>query len=106
MGRRAADEPHLHDLVRSQGEPRWTAVVDAVLGSRQSWPGSWCSAMTDPGPTLRIAVPLVLAVVVVVRVLVLVEHVQRWRDLGLDEAPAPSGAHRQVAGPSQPSRAA
>ena len=105
MGHELRTTPHLPDLVRSQGEPRWAAVVDAVLAlGVVAWVVTL--AMTDPGPGLRIAVPLVLALAVVVRVVVLVEHVQRWRDLGLDEAPAPSGVHRQVSGPSQPSRAA
>ena len=45
--------------------------------------------IADPSATLRVVVPLVLAVVVVLRVLVLVEHVQRWRDLGLAQAPGP-----------------
>jgi hypothetical protein len=79
----------LQDLVRSQGEPRWTAVVDAGLAlGVVAW--VLVLGMADPGATLRVAVPLAFAVVVVARVVVLVEHVQRWRELGLADAPAPS----------------
>jgi hypothetical protein len=78
----------LQDLVRSQGEPRWTAVVDAVLAlGIVAW--VLVLGVADPGSTLRVVVPLAFAVVVVARVVVLVEHVQRWRDLGLADAPAP-----------------
>jgi hypothetical protein len=82
---------HLHDLVRSQGEPRWTAVVDGALALGMV---AWVVVLsvTDPGATLRVVVPLVLAAVVVVRVMLLVEHVQRFRELGLDQAPPPAPA--------------
>jgi hypothetical protein len=84
----------LQDLVRSQGEPRWTAVVDGLLALGVV---AWVLVLgiADPGATLRIVVPLVLAAVVVVRVLVLVEHVQRWRELGLDDAPPPQALAEQ-----------
>lgn len=84
----------LQDLVHSKGEPRWTAVVDAVLAlGVVGW--VLVLGLADPGSTLRIAVPLVFAVVVVARVLVLVEHVQRWRELGLADASAPQARAEQ-----------
>ena len=98
---------HLHDLVRSEGEPRWTAVVDAFLAlGVVAW--ALTLALTQPGQALRIAVPLALAVAVVARVVVLVEHVQRWRELGLDKAPAPAGtgAAHPAAGSTGSSQAA
>lgn len=78
----------LQDLVRSQGEPRWTVVVDGLLAVGVL---VWVVvlAVTEPADVLRIGVPLALAVVVVARIVVLVEHVQRWRELGPDQAPAP-----------------
>lgn len=79
---------HLQDLVRSEGEPRWAAVVDAGLAIAVV---AWVLVLgiAHPGATLQVVVPLVLALVVVARVVVLVEHVQRWRELGLAEAPPP-----------------
>jgi len=96
---------HLHDLVRSDGEPRWTTVVDALLAvGVVAW--ALTLALTAPGEALRIAVPLVLAVAVVVRVVVLAEHVQRWRDRGLGETAPQTGATQPVAGSAESSRAA
>jgi hypothetical protein len=93
MGR-TVQVSQLQDLVRSQGEPRWAAVVDAALAlGIVTW--VLVLGVADPGATLRVVVPLVLAGVVVLRVLVLVEHVQRWRELGLDSAPPPQGQHEQ-----------
>lgn len=91
----------LQDLVRSQGEPRWTAVVDALLALGVV---VWVLVLgvSDPSAALRVGVPLVFAVVVVLRVLVLVEHVQRWRELGLGDAPAPQAP----TGNQDPARAA
>lgn len=79
MGQAIGVAVQLQDLVRSEGEPRWTAVVDAVLAVALS---AWVVLLgaLDPGTTLKVAVPLVLAAVVVGRVLVLVEHAQRWRE--------------------------
>jgi hypothetical protein len=78
----------LQDLVRSEGEPRWAAVVDAGLAvAVVAW--VLLLGVAHPGATLKVVVPLVLAAVVVARVVVLVEHVQRWRELGLADAPPP-----------------
>jgi hypothetical protein len=93
MGR-SVPVAQLQELVRSEGEPRWTAVVDALLAlGVVGW--VLVLGLADPSATLRLVVPLAFALVVVVRVLVLVEHVQRWRDLGLAEAPAPQARTAQ-----------
>ena len=86
---------HLHEFVRSEGEPRWTAVVDAVLGGAVV---VWVVVLSvlEPVHMLRVAVPLALAVVVVVRVLALVEHSHERHEAGHDEAPADVPAHSDV----------
>ena len=82
---------HLHDLVRTEGEPRWTAVVDALLAVAVV---AWVLVLSilEPGATLRFGVPFVLATVVVGRVLLLVEHTQRWREEGPAETAEPAAS--------------
>jgi hypothetical protein len=74
------------DLLRTAGEPRWAAFVDAALAATVV---VWVLVLsvTDPGGTLRVAVPLVLALAVVWRVYLLVQSSHRWRLLGLADAP-------------------
>jgi hypothetical protein len=81
MGQPVGVAVQLHDVMRREGEPRWTAVVDALLAVAVV---SWVVALSvlHPDATVRVAVPLVMGAVVVGRVLVLVEHAQRRRELG------------------------
>jgi xanthine/uracil permease len=88
MGQARQGSVRAADLLRTTGEPRWAALVDGLLAAIVV---VWILVLSflDPGHTLRLAVPLVLAAGVVWRVFLLVESSQRSQTLELAEAPQP-----------------
>jgi hypothetical protein len=92
MGQERHDGVRLGDLLRTTGEPRWAALVDALLAVTVV---AWIAALglLDPGHSLRVAVPLVLAAGVVWRVFLLVESAHRAPGLELADEPQADRAH-------------
>lgn len=79
MGRAAEVAHQWQDLVRGSDEPRWTAVVDAVLAfGVMAW--VLFLGFVDPGRTLQLVVPLAFVIAVVARLVVLVEYSHRGRE--------------------------
>jgi hypothetical protein len=86
MGHESRNPVRVTDLLHTAGEPGWAVVVDGLLAvTVVVW--VLVLSVTDPGGTLRVAVPLVLALAVVWRVYLLVQSSHRWRLLGLADAP-------------------
>ncbi len=86
MGQERHEGVRLADLLHTAGEPRWAALVD---GSLALIVVAWILVLSlaDPGHSLRVAVPLVLAAGVVWRVFLLVESSQRSPALELADEP-------------------
>jgi hypothetical protein len=99
MGQDRHESVRLADLLRTTGEPRWAALVDGLLAAIVV---VWVLVLSflDPGHTLRLAVPLVLAAAVVWRVFLLVESSQRLQAPELAEAPQPE-VDTAAPGPAQ-----
>jgi hypothetical protein len=85
MGQERHESVRLADLLRTTGEPRWAALVDGLLATTVV---VWIVVLSflDPGHTLRLAVPLVLAAAVVWRVFLLVESSHRLPTLELADS--------------------
>jgi hypothetical protein len=86
MGQERHESVRVADLLHTSGEPWWAAVVDGLLALTVV---AWILSLSlfDPGHSLRVAVPLLLAAGVVWRVFLLVESSQRPPGLELADQP-------------------
>lgn len=98
MGQPVGIAVQLNNLVHTEGEPRWAAMVDLALAIGVL---GWVTVLglLEPGATLRVVVPLVLAVTVVARVVVLVDSSVRrsQEDADITSLAPPTQAPRQAA---------